>query len=78
MADRGSDVISVNSEILCTVQHITDDLMVVRFTDSNNKSYQGVLLDSTKRCYPNSLSIVLIQLKLSDNLLTVEVPGSDS
>ena len=41
--------ITVNSEILCTVEHITVDLMVVKFTDSNNKSYQGVLLDSTKR-----------------------------
>ena len=50
-----SDVknITVNSEILCTVQHITDDLMVVKFTDSNSKSYQGVLLDSTKRCCTN-------------------------
>ena len=51
--------ITVNSEILCTVQHKLDDLMVVRFTDSNNKSYQGVLLDSTKRCCTNqSFSIV--------------------
>ena len=67
MGSRGCDGknITVNSEILCTVQHKLDDLMVVRFTDSNNKSYQGVLLDSTKRCCTNqpSFSIVFFTSK---------------
>ena len=41
--------ISVNSEILCTVQHVLEDLIVVTFISPNNKPFQGVLLDSTKR-----------------------------
>ena len=64
MDSRGGHArnITVNSEILCTVQHILEDLMVVRFTDSNNKSFQGVLLDSTKRCLTNHLALFLFIL----------------
>ena len=41
--------ITRNSEILCKVQHILEDLIVVTFIAPNNKPFQGVLLDSTKR-----------------------------
>ena len=41
--------ISINSEILCQVQHALEDLIVVTFSGPNNKVFQGVLLDSTKR-----------------------------
>lgn len=44
--------ITRNSEILCKVQHILEDLIVVTFIAPNNKPFQGVLLDSTKRNIP--------------------------
>merc|ERR1711892_1381582 len=53
MANRKNiSKISINSEILCKVQHALEDLIVVTFTGQNNKVFQGVLLDSTKRNIP--------------------------
>jgi len=53
MANRKNiSKISINSEILCKVQHALEDLIVVTFSGPNNKVFQGVLLDSTKRNIP--------------------------
>jgi len=53
MANRKNiSKIQVNSEILCQVQHALEDLIVVSFSGPNNKVFQGVLLDSTKRNIP--------------------------
>ena len=50
MANRKNvSKILINSEILCHVQHVLEDLIVVTFSGPNNKLFQGVLLDATKR-----------------------------
>lgn len=53
MANRKNiSKITINSEILCQVQHALEDLIVVSFLGPNNRVFQGVLLDSTKRNIP--------------------------
>ena len=80
MENMGSEMenITVNSEILCTVEHITVDLMVVKFTDSNNKSYQGVLLDSTKRWATPIVSYCFYSFEMSGTFLSVSILQWDS
>jgi len=59
MANRRSNSrIVVNSEISCKVQHVLEDLIVVKFVGPNNKEFQGVLLDSSKRNIPFGINPV--------------------
>ena len=36
-------------EIFVKVEICLEDMIVVKYTDNNNKTFQGVLLDSTNR-----------------------------
>ena len=44
--------VEAGAEIVCRVQHALQDLIVVTFLGPDNKLFQGVLLDSTKRNSP--------------------------
>ena len=58
MARRNNSRIVVNSEIACKVQHVLEDLIVVKFVGPSNKEFQGVLLDSSKRNIPFGINPV--------------------
>ena len=40
-----------NDEICVKVEICLEDMIVVKYTNSDNKTFQGVLLDSTNRYY---------------------------
>jgi hypothetical protein len=46
---RKSVKLEVSGEIVCKVQAVLDDLILVSYQANNNKVFQGVLLDSTRR-----------------------------
>jgi hypothetical protein len=46
---RKSVKLEVSGEIVCKVQAVLDDLILVSYQANNNKVFQGILLDSTRR-----------------------------
>ena len=48
-SSRTCGKLAVNSEIVCRVQAVLEDLILVSYQANNNRVFQGVLLDSTRR-----------------------------
>ena len=48
-SSRTCGKLAVNSEIVCRVQAVLEDLILVSYQANDNRVFQGVLLDSTRR-----------------------------